>query len=135
MLRVPILLDTKMDSSKLNKILRELSKELAIEVGREVKNEMRAYLWGEMRTTIKDVLKKEEITIGSSSGFLSMDQIQKKYHVSKATICKKCKKYKVERLSSGKYKLINELQFLEALKQKEEAPTFFNVKKSNPEKI
>lgn len=124
-----------MVSSKLNKILRELSKELAIEVSREVKDEMRAYLWGEMRTTIKDVLKREEISIGSSTGFLSMDQIQEKYHVSKATICKKCKKYNVERLNSGKYKLINEFQFLEALKQKEEAPTFFNSPKTIPEKI
>jgi hypothetical protein len=123
-------------TNKINKILKELSKELIIEVSREVKDEMRAYLWGEIRGAIKDVLKKEEITLGSSTGFLSMEQIQKKYHVSKATICKKCKKYNVERLNSGKYKLINEFQFLEALKQKEEAPTFFNkenIKLSNPD--
>ncbi|MBL0329051.1 MAG: hypothetical protein IPP64_06455 [Bacteroidetes bacterium] len=64
---------------------------------------------------------------GSATGFLSMEQIQKKYHISKATICKKCKKHKVERLISGKYKLINEFQFLEALKQKEDAPAFIKA--------
>lgn len=116
-----------MVSTKLNKILRELSKELANEVSREVKDEMRAYLWTEIRTAIKDVLIKEEISLGSATGFLSMEQIQKKYHISKATICKKCKKHKVERLISGKYKLINEFQFLEALKQKEDAPAFIKA--------
>ena len=116
-----------MVSTKLNKILRELSQELVNEVSREVKDEMRAYLWTEIRTAIKDVLKKEEISLGSATGFLSMEQIQKKYHLSKTSICKKCKKYKVERLISGKYKLINEFQFLEALKQKEETPVFLNT--------
>lgn len=119
-----------MVSSKLNKILRELSKELVNEVSREVKDEMRAYLWGEIRTAIKDVLKREELTLGSATGYLSMEQIQQKYHLSKATICKKCKKHHVERLNSGKYKLINECQFIEALKQKEDAPIFLNKSKA-----
>ena len=118
-----------MISNKINKILRELSQELVNEVSREVKDEMRAYLWSEVRNAIKDVLKKEEITLGSTIAFLSMEQIQKKYHISKATICKKCKKYTVGRLVSGKYKLINEFQFLEALKQKEDVPIFLSATK------
>lgn len=59
------------------------------QVSREVKTEMRAYLWGEFRIVIKDVLKKEEISFSSKTGYISMEQIQKKYHVSKTTICKK----------------------------------------------
>lgn len=113
-----------MPQSKLNIILQELSKELVKDVSREVKDEMRIYLWEELRIVIKDVLKKEEISLNSKTGYLSMKQIQEKYHVSKTTIIKKCKKYRVQRLSSGKYKLINEFEFLESLKQKEEAPSF-----------
>lgn len=123
-----------MSQSKLNKILKELSQEIVKEISRDVKDEMRAYLWGELRIAIKDVLKKEEISLNSQAGYLSMEQIQKKYHISKTSICKKCRKYKVQRLSSGKYKLINEFQFIESLKQKEDFPLFISQGKNNSTK-
>lgn len=119
-----------MAGNKLHSILKDLTRELVDQVTLDVKNDLRGYLWGELREAVKDVLKKDKLTQGSLSGFKTMEAIQEKYQVSKTTICKKCKKYNVERLDSGKYKLINELQFIEALKQKEDKPAFLSKSKA-----
>ncbi len=115
-----------MVQSKINNILKELTKAIISEVRIEVKKEIRTYYFEEISKTIKDILEQDRLIRNNDRSFLSMEEIRLKYKLSKATICKKCKKHKVERLNSGKYKLINELQFIEALKQKEEIPTFIN---------
>lgn len=67
--------------------------------------------------------------------FISAENAAKKYKVSKTTIYNKINLFnkskgrEIDRLQSGSYNLVNEIELLEALRMKSPAPTFFKKNK------
>jgi hypothetical protein len=66
--------------------------------------------------------------------YISIDNAKKKYHVSHVTINSKLRLFekvyqrKIDRLRSGPYFLINELELQQALRLKAEIPALFRTK-------
>jgi hypothetical protein len=117
-------------SPELNKILKALTKELAVEVTRTVTEQLRESYVSDVTAIVKDCLNSNTIYQNSGTGFLTIDAICLKYKVSRKTVNNKCTLFQVQRKQIGKHKLVNELQFVQAHDRPAEKPNFLKKKKA-----
>jgi hypothetical protein len=84
-----------------------------------------------MERLMHSILKQQqEIIIPKEDGFISFEDASSKYKLSRQSLTKKAKKYKVTRLKVGKSNLLKESELIEAFKYKEPKPLFFQKQKN-----
>ncbi len=92
----------------------------------KVLHQLREIVADDITAIVNNTLEKNKLynTVNSGEGWITIDDLCKKYKVSRFTVTEKCRifkegQFKIERLPLGKNNLINEKQFLIACQQKE----------------
>lgn len=115
-------------TKNIHKILQELTKALTVEVTKEVTTQLRKSYVNDITAILKDYLNKNEVLGGSNSGWLTLEDIATKYHISVRAVSYKCKQFDIERKQIGRHNLVNETQFLKAHDRPMEKPQFLKQK-------
>lgn len=115
---------------QLHKILKALAKELAVEVTKTVTEQLRESYVQDVTAIVKEQLRNDEVLQDSMLGYLTIEALVKKYEVSRQTVSEKCRLFKIERKKSGRNKLVNERQFLDAMQRPVEKPKFLKDRKA-----
>lgn len=117
-------------SKSISKILYELEKALTVEVTNKVTVLLRETYVNDVTAIIKDYLNKNEVLGVNQTGWLTLNDIAKKYHISVRAVSYKCKQFDVERKQVGRHNLVNEAQFLKAHDRPMEKPKFLQKRKA-----
>ena len=117
-------------SLNLHKILKALAKELTVEVTNLVTQQLRESYVEDVTGIVKQCLNNDEIYKSSGVGYLTIQAVCEKYKVSRKTVTDKCTLFGIERKKSGKHRLVNEVQFLDALQRPVEKPKFLTNQKA-----
>ncbi len=123
-------------SQKLDQIMKELGKELSTDITRKVLEKLRESYVKEITAIVKEVIVKDEL-LSSSSTWMSIEQMAKKYETSRRTINERCRLFKegvgqIDRKWVAGKNLINEKQFIQSydIKRRVELPAFLLKLKS-----
>lgn len=113
---------------EINKIVKAFAKALTTEVTKTVTEQLRESYVADVTAIVKECLRNDEIIKNSGIGYLTIDSLSKKYNVSRKTVGDKCRIFNIERKKSGRMKLVNEKEFLEAMQRPVEKPKFLRSK-------
>lgn len=118
-------------SDRLNKIIKELTKELRSEITIMVRTELRTSLVSDITTIVKECLNNDELhNTKNSGGWITIDDCAEKYHISTRAVGSKIKQFNISRKKIGRHKLLNELEFLTAHDRPMEKPKFLKRQKA-----
>lgn len=115
-------------TSNLHKILKAFAKELTLEVTKEVTEKLRESYVQDITAIVKDCLKNNEFFKGAETGFMRIEDLSKKYGITRRTISAYCTQFQVSRNKVGKHNLVNELEFFKAFDNPAKLPDFLKDK-------
>ncbi|MGZ4055197.1 MAG: hypothetical protein ACXVPU_07315 [Bacteroidia bacterium] len=113
---------------EINKIVKAFARALTNEVTKTITQQLRESYVADVTAIVKECLNNNEILRDSGMGYLTIDDLCRKYHVSRKTVGDKCRLFNIERKKSGRMKLVNEKEFLNALQRPVEKPKFLRNK-------
>lgn len=118
---------------ELNKIFKDLTKELSADVTNKVTERLRESYVADVTAIVKDLLQKNDFLEDAGSGFITIEALCKKYGVSRKTVTDKCKQFKegflkIERKWVNGHHTVNEKQYVEACdhSSRKEKPKFIS---------
>ena len=118
-------------SDKLNKIIKELAKELKSEIIAKVRNELRLALVGDITTIVTECLNNDKLYNAAAVGvWITIDDCAQKYRISTRSVGSKIKQFNISRKKIGQHKLLNEAEFLKAHDRPMEKPQFLKRQKA-----
>lgn len=123
-------------NQNLHKILAVLAKELTAEVTKNVTDRLRETYVEDVKAIVKEYINNNGVYSNSASGWITLNQVAKKYEMTIKSIGRKCLLFKtgknqIDRKWVGKHNMLNEAQFLAACDIKMGKPEFLkNFKKA-----
>lgn len=111
----------------LEKIVHSLVKELKTAITQDVLKKLREVLPTDIASIVKEILVNEPRATSLES-WLTIDDICKKYHVSRTHVGDICRTFEVSRKRMGKHNLVNENEYMDAHDRPMNKPVFLKRK-------